>query len=66
MTRPVGRGYGRVKMYEQDALTGWRKVRHFNPGARAFVKRLVNRRERREGKRDTERREQELHGPGPD
>jgi len=57
MTRPVGRGYGTVKMYEQDALTGWKRFHHFNAGARAYIKRTVRRRERREGKRET--REQE-------
>lgn len=60
MTRPVGRGYGTTKMYEQDAVTRWRHVHHFNPGARAYIKRIIRRRERREGKRDAGSREREL------
>lgn len=44
---------------EVDAHSGWRRVLYWRPGERAKIKRLTNRRERRERQRDTTRRVRE-------
>lgn len=37
---------------EHDAVTGWRKVLKFRPGQRAYAKRVLRRRARREAEID--------------